>query len=95
MQEALVEMLQAANKAVRDASEMPEFNAAGRRAVLLESRIADAEVRTSVDSAIQSFRVLARGSARADATEPSDAAADAIDEAIRKLGAIVREPPSG
>jgi cbb3-type cytochrome oxidase subunit 3 len=100
MQEALVEMFQAATKAVAarivgDASEMPEFHAAGHRAVLLESRIADEDVRTSVDNAIQSFQVLARVSSRTDVTEPGDAAADAIDETVRKLGAIVREPPSG
>jgi hypothetical protein len=71
-----------------------EFGATTSRVVVLQSRLADSEVRKAVGHADDSFRALTRVETGTEYIKASKVAQDALDEAIRKLGELVREPPS-
>lgn len=60
----------------------------------LESRLADAEARALVSSASPLIQALADASTGAEILKASDVAGEAVGKAIRKLGELVREPPS-
>jgi hypothetical protein len=72
---------------------LDEYHANAHRAAVLESRVADSDIRTLVAAAIESSNSLAHASA-AKIQEANDTAADALEEAILELGTLISKPPS-
>ncbi|MGH9251835.1 MAG: hypothetical protein ACRD0W_20300 [Acidimicrobiales bacterium] len=70
------------------------FDAGSHRALILQSRLADSEIRALVQIATRSARVLCRATTEAEEREAEDVAGEALSKALSRLGALVREPPS-
>jgi hypothetical protein len=71
-----------------------EFHALLLHAVVLFSRIADPEVRTSTSMALESINMLANATTEVEIEKAADSTSEALTDAVDKLGALVREPPS-
>lgn len=96
LQDALVMTFQAAARAAvahqtRDA--LNQYHAAAHHALVLESRVADSDIRTLVGAAIESSNSLARAS-KEEIQEANETAAGALEEAILELGALISRPPT-
>jgi hypothetical protein len=64
------------------------------RAMALQSRLADPEVRAHVSVVIHAVQLLSDATTTSDAEKAAAVLAEPLQQAVDTLGALVREPPS-
>jgi hypothetical protein len=82
-----------ASEAHQTRAALDESHAAAHRAAVLESRVANSDIRMLVVAAIESSKSLAHATG-AKIQEATDTAEDAMDEAILELGGLISRPPT-